>query len=240
MEQADDARTTSQFEFEALREANNYRRALLREFSPYLRGRVVEVGAGIGQNSALLREVPAIERLLCIEPDGDFCRRFRQDFPSVWLLQATVAALSPGPSRWDAIISINVLEHIEDDFDELRRYAALLRAGQGSLCLFVPARPEIYSPLDRDFGHYRRYTRAELSSKLERAGFAVRKLHYFNSTGYFAWWLNFCLLRKRSFDARAVRFYDRVILPATYYLESRLMRPPFGQSLIAVAAAKCS
>src|SRR5262249_38228428 len=103
------------------------------------------------------------------------------------------------------------------------------------LCLFVPARPEIYGPIDRDFGHFRRYTAPELQAKLVRAGFAIHRLNYFNFTGYFAWWLSFCVLKKRRFAAGNVRFYDRAVFPIVHALESKLLRPPFGQSLLAVA-----
>jgi len=94
---------------------------------------------------------------------------------------------------------------------------------------------EIYSRLDRDFGHYRRYTAADLRGKLLRAGFKPLRLHYFNLAGYFGWWFNFCLLRKRRFDPAAVRFFDRVIFPLVHAAETRILRPPFGQSLLVLA-----
>jgi hypothetical protein len=120
----------------------------------------------------------------------------------------------------------------------LAAYRKVLAGAKGTLCLFVPARPEIYAPLDRDFGHFRRYTRSELRRKLERAGFQILRLHYYNFIGYFAWWLNFRVLQRRSFGARALRLFDRVIFPLGHGLESRICPPPIGQSLLAVACVK--
>ena len=57
-------------------------------------------------------------------------------------MEGTPADLPAGRS-WDAILSINLLEHIREDEDELKRYASVLRERRGALCLFVPARPEI-------------------------------------------------------------------------------------------------
>jgi hypothetical protein len=108
----------------------------------------------------------------------------------------------------------------------------------GHLCLFVPARPEIYAPIDRDFGHHRRYTWPELARKLDACGFNILKLHYFNCMGYLAWWMNFCALKRRTFDVAAVRGFDRLIFPAVYWAESRIFRPPIGQSLLAVGSAR--
>ena len=175
-----------------------------------------------------------VRRVLAVEPDSRFCTEFRQRLPQQPLLQGTVGNLDRG-TECDGIVSINVLEHIEEDVRELSSYDSLLRGRGGNLCLFVPARQEIYAPLDKDFGHFRRYSKPELADKLRRSGFEVSRLHYFNFVGYFAWWLSFCLLRKRRFDVRAVQLFDRVIFPVVHALESRVAYPPFGQSLLAVA-----
>jgi hypothetical protein len=161
-------------------------------------------------------------------------RRLRARFPQQDLLQGPVNDLQ-SETAWNAILSINVLEHIEMDGDELVAYHRLLQPAGGALCLFVPARPEIYAPIDRDFGHFRRYTRLELRRKLEGAGFKLVQLRYYNFVGYFAWWASFCFLKKRSFDVAAVRLFDRAIFPVVHGFESRICPPPIGQSLMAVA-----
>lgn len=222
------------FEFEALREAKNYRVALINEFSPHISGRVLEVGAGIGQITAQLRALPTVQHLLAVEPNPAFCERFRGALPDQPLQQGTVASLAD-PEPWHAIVSINVLEHVSDDKAELAAFARLLRKGDGRLCLFVPARPEIYAAIDADFGHHRRYTKPGLRRLLEAANFNILRLDYFNLVGYFAWWLNFRVLGHRKFNARTVRLFDRVVFPMAHRMESRLCRPPIGQSLIAIA-----
>ena len=198
--------------------------------------RVLEVGAGIGQITAELNRLPAIHRLLAVEPDERFCRQFRIRLPQQELVSGTVTALPPG-TNWNAILSINVLEHIKADVQELATSHQLLWTRRGTLCLFVPARPEIYAPLDRDFGHYRRYTKPELHQKLAEAGFEIVRLRYYNIGGYFGWWLNHCLLKKRGFNPIAVRFFDRILFPPIHALESKFCAPPFGQSLLAIARA---
>ena len=224
------------FEFVALNEAKNYPRALVREFSEFLQGRVLEVGAGIGQMTELIQKIPAITLLQAVEPDPDFCEEFRKKFPHQPLIEGTIANLQ-GTSSWDTILSVNVLEHIRDDEHELQIYHQFLSEKKGTLNLFVPARQEIYASIDRDFGHHRRYSKPELKCKLEQAGFEIVRLRYFNFIGYFTWWLNFRLLRKRQFDSKAVQFFDRVIFPAAYAIESCGVPIPVGQSLIAVARA---
>ena len=58
---------TGNFEFAALNEAKNYRAALMRDFQAQLQGNVLEVGAGIGQLTGELRQVPGIKKLFSIE-----------------------------------------------------------------------------------------------------------------------------------------------------------------------------
>jgi len=214
------AADTNDFEFQALNEAVNYRRALFSEFGPFFRGDVLEVGAGIGQITDHLVQMPAVKRILSIEPEAAYCAQHRSRLPRGELIEGTVADLPPG-TQWDAVLSINVLEHIQDDESELKRYAELLSTRQGVLCLFVPARPEIFAPIDKDFGHFRRYTKPELTRKLLAAGFTIERLDYFNSVGYLAWWFNFCLLKKRGFERKKVRLYDRAIFPFVHGFESR-------------------
>jgi len=228
---------TADFEFAALQEARNYRQALLRDFSAYLGGHVLEVGAGIGQITVELLKNPKITSLVSLEPDSRFFERLQAICPSHEIISGTVDTLPDGKT-WNTILNINVLEHIADDRRELANYQRLLAAQGGCLCLFVPARPEIYAPIDRDFGHFRRYTRTELKEKLADAGFEIIKLRYYNFAGYFAWWLNFCLLKKRGFNPGSVRFFDRFIFPIVHGIESNFCPPPFGQSLLAVARAK--
>jgi SAM-dependent methyltransferase len=226
------------FEFKALSVADNYRAAVLREFSTALRGHVLEVGAGIGQITEALLQNLNVTRLVSIEPHPVFYGQLQKKFPAHAIINGTIYDLPDDGNNWNALASINVLEHIGDDESELKNYHDRLLKNNGTLCLFVPARPEIYAPIDKDFGHFRCYTRPELRQKLERAGFQIQRLYYYNLAGYLAWWLNFCLMKRRHFNPGSVRFFDRFIFPLVHGFESRVCHPFVGQSLLAMACAK--
>lgn len=231
------AANSDDFEFAALSVADNYRRALMYDFSEYLRGNVLEVGAGIGQITEALLGKSDIKRLVSIEPHSSFYTQLSEKFPGHTIVQGTIEDVK-GQGDWNAVVSINVLEHIKNDERELKNYHDQLLKNSGLLCLFVPARTEIYGQIDEDFGHFRRYMRPELRQKLEGAGFEIVCLRYYNIAGYFAWWLNFCLLKKRHFNAGSVRFFDRFIFPLVHGIESRICPPFVGQSLLAIARAR--
>lgn len=230
------AASNASFEFDSLKCADNYRRAIAREFSPGLAGTVVELGAGIGQMGLEFSRAPGVRRFVAVEPDSSFLPTLRSTLPQAEVVGGTLEAL-PADVSADSIVSVNVFEHIEDDQGEMARSYKLLLPRQGLFCIFVPARPEIYAPLDKDFGHFRRYTKDGLRRSLESAGFKIERISYFNGIGYFAWWWMCCVRKQRNFNADAVRFFDRVIFPPTNWLESNLVRPPVGQSLIALARA---
>ena len=237
MKQPDAESDTGDFEFKALAEARNYRRTMVKEFAPFLKGRILEVGAGIGQTSEEILSLANVDSLTGLEPDARFHEEFRERLPGVRLLGGTTADLDKAES-FDGAVMVNVLEHIGDDEDELARLREILATREGHLCLLVPARQEIYSRIDAHFGHFRRYSRTELRTKLETAGFQIKHLSYFNFVGYFAWALRFRMLGSLSFDIDQVRFFDRRIFPVAHWLESRICRPPIGQSVIAVAQSR--
>jgi SAM-dependent methyltransferase len=224
-------------ELDAMRHAENYHRWILDRFRPHVRGAVLEVGAGIGNFSAhLARE--AHDRLILLEPAPALVERLRERFtafPSVEIhgtdLRGWVEQHAARPV--DTIVSVNVLEHIEDDRGVVRLMSSILKPG-GTVLLLVPALPALYGSLDAAFGHRRRYRRAALLGLLTDAGLAVRHVRYVNVVGVLGWFVAGRVLRRRSLDAATVRIVDAVLIRLTRRLE-RQIDPPFGQSLVAVA-----
>lgn len=235
MSECNSEASNKDFEFKALQEAHNYRQAIVKEFAPWIKGRVAEVGAGIGQITEDISRLPAVDRLVAVEPDERF-HQYHLNKP--WDLIKSNSAKLCAKEGWDCILLINVLEHIEKDDNELKCLYELLKKRKGAICLLVPACPELYAAIDQDFGHYRRYTKVELESKMQAAGFQVEHCYYFNWAGYLAWAVVMKLMRKRNFSKLGVQIYDRIIFPVVYWTETHLGRPFRGQSLIAVGRAR--
>lgn len=223
------------YELGAMAQARNYYTWLCGAFSPFLGGIVVEHGAGTGLLSDRLRGYPM--RLLLVEPDAEFHRLLAERFrdPQTEVFRGTIEELnrSRGDETADTVVSANVLEHIPDDVACLRSIARLLKKG-GHLCLYVPARPELFGTLDERFEHCRRYDRNELVSKLESVGLRVVSAQYRNLVGALGWWVSGRLLKKTTLDERQVRFYDSYVFPISSAVESRFP-PPYGQNLLVVA-----
>jgi 2-polyprenyl-3-methyl-5-hydroxy-6-metoxy-1,4-benzoquinol methylase len=197
--------------------------------------RVVEIGCGLGNFTETLLDR---ELVVALDVEPACIERLRQRYPAQANLHA-IACEAPSPCflelrrfQPDSCVCLNVLEHIADDVGTLRAMASILPRG-GRIVLLVPAFPSLYGPIDRDLGHYRRYRRGSLGRVAEAAGLAVRKLHYMNTAGFFAWWANSHIFRRREQSARQIAFFDDVVVPVMSRVED-LVRPPFGQSLFAV------
>ena len=228
-------------DLEAMSFAVNYHRWILSIFEPYLGTRVVEVGAGKGSFSELLLE-RRLESLSLVEPSTamyqTLCRRMEELNPSVTVstyndVFESVAEQIRSSERPDSIIYVNVLEHIENDVNELKVINNTLEAG-GRLFIFVPALRWLHGSMDRQLGHFRRYTRTELEKKCVASGFRVIASRYFDVLGVLPWWVKYRLLQSKEMEPGAVRFYDQRVVPVAKTLESSLT-PPIGKNVLLIA-----
>jgi SAM-dependent methyltransferase len=204
---------------------------MFAQLPPVAGARVLEVGAGIGTFSARMLQAGASE-LLLLEPEAacvaELERRFAADPRVVIRAEGLPGAPSLTGREFDVAVSQNVLEHIEDDAAALAAMADTLRPG-GRLTVLVPAHPRLYGPLDRAYGHHRRYTRERLRGIVERAGLEVERLYRFNALGVPGWWV-----RNRTgahgIGSAPLRVYEALL--AAWRPVERRLEPPFGLSLV--------
>ena len=228
-------------DLESMSLARNYHRWILDLFAPYLGRRVVEVGAGTGSFSELLLE-RAPESLALVEPSEGMHRQLVERIGALPTRSrvrvfndtfARVARRVAEEERPDSVVYVNVLEHVEDDEAELRLVSDTLAPG-GRAFVFVPAFGWLYGSFDRQVGHRRRYTRAELEAKCARAGLRPLKSVYFDAAGVLPWWLKYRVLRSEKMEPAAVKFYDDFCVPVLRRVEA-VIPPPVGKNVLLVA-----
>jgi SAM-dependent methyltransferase len=223
---------------EASEHLTRYNRWVVTALSDDIRGRTLEVGAGIGTMSVHLR--PMASELVLVEPAENLCESLTERFAGDdgvkvcgGLLQELVLTrtdlFDPG---FDTIISFNVLEHVVDDVGLLRTQAGLLRPG-ARICVFVPSGPALYGTLDAQVDHVRRYTRATLDAALREAGLRPERIRYFDLLGTIPWFIVGRVLKRTTTGAGAA-WYDRLVIPICRAVD-RLVGPPRGKNLVAVA-----
>jgi SAM-dependent methyltransferase len=226
----------AEVELEHLATADSFFDWIVASFDSAVRGRVLEVGAGIGTVSSRLA-AHADRQVTGIEPADNLFPRLadasvRHGFTARQCTSAELLAEQPAP--FDTLVYVNVLEHIEDDVTEVRRAAELCAPG-GRLCVFVPAVPALYGTLDRKSGHYRRYRRDELVANITAGGFRVDDVRYFDVVGLLPYWLAYRVLRVQSLGGASTSLFAKVLVPMSKAAQVVLRRPPIGKNLILTA-----
>lgn len=201
--------------------------------------RILDAGCGTGGNLNFLSQFGEVTG---VELD-DGAAVLARERGSWSVLKGSLPDKMPfAEQRFDLIVLLDVLEHIDDDNASLRTLQNLLAPG-GYLVLTVPAFPFLWSPHDEEHHHKRRYPAAGLQEVIQNAGLRLQYMSYFNT------WL-FPLvaairLVRRVFPAgevgRDVALPKPVVnrmLKALFSSERHWIgrhRMPFGISLLAVA-----
>lgn len=176
--------------------------------------RVLELGAGIGNLTQKL--VPRRKAYFATDVDDEHLARLRIRFQNKPNLSVCRCDLTnpddfvPLAGRFDTVICLNVVEHVENDNLALRNIASALAAG-GRAVVLVPQGQSVYGTLDEVLGHYRRYSQAELHRKMEAAGLRMESMIAFNRVTFPAWFLNGRIFKKRVFGRFQLWVFDHLV-----------------------------
>ena len=217
--------------------AERYRRWQFEMIAPFLQGKVLEIGGGIGNFTADLARVA--ESVVSLEPNA-YCHTQLVDkvksLSNVKVYNITAEELDQKVAadyRADTAVCMNVLEHLKDDEVAVRAFSRRLRRG-GRLVLLIPAVPWVFGEVDRRLGHYRRYSKDSVRALMQKTGLTLVKLRYFNFVGLWGWLWNARVAHSASQNDSQIHFFDHYIVPWQSRLE-RMIPPPIGQSLLVVA-----
>ena len=140
--------------------AKHWKKYFSQQIKPYIKGNVLEVGAGIGATTQLLNDGSAGKWLL-LEPDEEMSTGLKKKIDAKELpanCQLQTGTIEDVTSTFDTIIYIDVLEHIEKDAEEMEKAAAILNAG-GYIIVLSPAFQFLFNPFDKAIGHHKRYNK---------------------------------------------------------------------------------
>jgi SAM-dependent methyltransferase len=149
---------------------------------------IMEVGCSAGHLLADMRHSLPQAKLT----GGDYTLgtlvKLGEKMPGIPLVRFNLAA-SPLPSNaYDAMVLLNVLEHIEDDVAATSHIERMLKPG-GVAVIEVPAGPELFDDYDRQLQHFRRYTLRGICNVVEQAGLVVERRNYLGALIYPAFYL---------------------------------------------------
>ncbi len=214
-------------------DAENWKRYWSNKLEPLLSDKVLEVGAGIGANLSLLRRRE--QQWTALEPDTQQAGLIselvaQQKFNNVRVVAGTLSDI-PDDEKYQTIIYIDVLEHIENDKAEVEVAMSHLQAG-GRLIILSPAHQRFFSPFDTAVGHYRRYNKRSLRA-LTPATASIEKLFYLDSIGCFASFANATLLEASMPTTKQIWFWDKILVPISRVTD-KLCAHTIGKTIIMV------
>jgi SAM-dependent methyltransferase len=211
---------------------------MFQTLRPYIRGRVLEIGSGIGNMSSLL-----------LKMDGPVVVS-DQSLPYLEMLRTRLGAddkledvlhldledpdfdtkFAPLMGSFDTVIALNVIEHVRQDDLALQNCKKMLKKG-GHFIMLVPAYPSLYNRFDKELGHFRRYTRAGLSELVAKY-FELKICRHFNLAGIAGWWMSGAVLKNKIIPSSQMRLFNTLV--PVFKVADRLVSGKAGLSVWAV------
>ncbi|WP_435015862.1 class I SAM-dependent methyltransferase [Tundrisphaera sp. TA3] len=215
--------------------ATTWKGYVRKQIAPYLGREVLEVGAGHGgTTSAMCRGEQ--DRWVCLEPDGELLNRAAKAIAEGKLpacceaVQGTLDSLPP-EAKYDTLLYMDVMEHIEDDRSEARKASDRLKPG-GHLVILSPAHQFLFTPFDTSIGHFRRYSKRTLReiipADLERV-----RLSYLDTVGLLASLGNRLVLKSAMPNPRQIAVWDKMMVPFSKIVDP-ILGYTWGKSVLGV------
>jgi SAM-dependent methyltransferase len=216
---------------EAMRSAVRYGEAVFQEVrrtAPQSGSAILDFGAGDGFFLEKFHSQGVA--VAAVEPDPSLQVALRQLTGALW------ADIREVPKEsFDFVYTVNVLEHISELEETCTQLSRVLKPNK-TLFVFVPAHEILWTSLDDEVEHVRRFDRHSLRVALESAGFHIEHLKYFDFFGFPAA-LGVRVLEQINlfkYGSGSVGFYDRYIFPVSQQMD-RFFKGAIGKNLIAIA-----
>ena len=140
---------------------------------------ILDIGCGTGAMSKRLERWGRVVSADFSELALQFSRRRGLNH----LVGADAMKLPFASGSFDALVAMDMLEHLPDDNAALQEFARVLKPG-GRVLATVPAYPHLWSEHDLALMHFRRYIRPEMRERFIAAGLRIEKLTHTMMTLY--------------------------------------------------------
>ena len=240
----------STYEIEAEVEAHHWwfvaRRQLFADVIAQLRlspdARVLDVGTSTGTNLRLLRELVFANRVgLDLSEDAI---RWCAEKGLGKVEKGDACNLPFGDGEFDLVLATDIIEHVDDDLRAVSEIRRVLAPG-GTAIITVPAFQSLWGLQDAVSHHKRRYRMRQLLGVIQNAGLTCRESFYFNYLLFLPIWVARQLIRLFGIQLKSENQINNAVLNRflTWLFKidvatARVIRPPFGVSVMAVTALK--
>jgi SAM-dependent methyltransferase len=211
---------------------NNWTRG---KIAPFLGREILEIGSGIGTFSKFIIDVGRAVTLSDV--DETYVKGLKEKYSgnqSVSIVRADAGRIDEAMNgkKFDTVVAINIIEHLENDNEAFERIKRILLPG-GRLIFIVPSHKLLFSQFDISIGHFRRYKRSALERQLIEKGYDIEYIEFMNALSAIGWFFSFKLFKRVKMPTFQVSVADKLI-PFISFFEKRC-KLPFGLSIFCVA-----
>jgi 2-polyprenyl-3-methyl-5-hydroxy-6-metoxy-1,4-benzoquinol methylase len=203
---------------ESLSQANRLNDWMFETIQPHVKGRILEIGSGIGNISECF--IKNGYSITLSDYSDHYCASLKNKFASEPLVNGVYqidlvadnfeTIFKDLIGTFDTVFALNVVEHIKDDNLAIANCKKLLKPG-GHLIILVPAWQTLYNGFDVALEHFRRYTRKTISTVFKAQNLEILKTWYFNFAGILGWFVSGNILRKKELPSGQVSFYNKLV-----------------------------
>lgn len=228
---------------ETIAKAEQFNQWLYTEIKPFLSGKILEIGSGLGNISKFA--IADGFYITLSDYNEDYYAYLKEKYAAntnvAGILQ--IDLLHPSFTReysslensFDSIFLLNVIEHVEDDNRALNNIRFLLK-NNGQLTLLAPAFNWLYCRFDKELGHYRRYSRKSMEKILLSNNFSVLSCRYFNAPGIIGWLIFGKLLNRKLIEENEMLLFNRFVF--LFKIVDKVLLHKIGLSVISCGIKK--
>jgi SAM-dependent methyltransferase len=230
---------TGEKTLDIISEAGKFNKWIYSTIKPFCKGRVMEIGSGLGNISGFFLQdnLP----IMLTDVRQVYCEKLHDrfyGFPNLLGVE-NIDLVYPDfdlkykelIDSFDSVFAINVIEHINDDDLAIENCFKLLKTG-GNLIIMVPSYKALFNGFDLGLGHFRRYTLKSISKILVRHNFNIIHKQYFNFIGLIGWFISGRVQKNKSIPKGQMGLYNRFV-PIFRFMDILMFRS-FGLSAIVV------
>ena len=210
--------------------ANFHIKYCLSIIKKFIKGEILEVGAGCGSFTRNYYD-SSIKNITLTEPDKKNFFDLKNKFQNQKNVNISDLEVEKIEKKFDTIMYLHVLEHIGDDLKEIKDATNKLN-DNGHLIIIAPAYQKLYGKLDKAIGHFRRYEKDFF--KKEFQNLELIKLKHLDSMGLVLYYLNKIFFSKETFPSSLKIFlWDKIFTPLTIVIDF-ITNYRFGKCLVVI------
>ena len=195
----------------------------------YFKDGIFEVGAGLG--SFTKEYIDQFANVHLSDLDKNNYNQLKKKF-SKSNVKIFKNKIQETEFTYNTIVYLNVLEHIQEDENEIDIASSKLNLG-GNLIILVPAHQNLYSKFDKAVGHCKRYD-IKFFKNLNKDNLKIKKLIYLDALGYLLYFLNKIFFKEEEYPSKTkILIWDKIFIPITIILDF-LTFYKFGKNILCV------